>query len=298
MELFSFQRDGGSPLEGYISYRTNILYTVVLSERIGAVRFLSLPLVERSEKEIVQAIKHRVESLDDVKSCHQISVRMFGRRFDVDMHVSLDRNLKFEDVHKISSRVEREVRTLLPNARVTVHTEPVGTNKHDIWELVKNIAESSPGSRGVHNIHIQEVEGKTYLDFHLEVAASISLKQAHEIADQVEKKLKEANKTISGITVHIESASDIIQRELSETGTDIRGYVEDAAKHFTEIKDVQGIIVSRAGDGFHIVFKCFFDPNLSVEQTHAISTKLEESIRRAYPSVSRIDVHEEPYLKS
>jgi divalent metal cation (Fe/Co/Zn/Cd) transporter len=258
---------------------------------------VSVPLIERSEKEIAQAVKRRVESLNDVKNCHQISVRMLGRRYDVDMHVSLDRNLKFEDVHKIASNVEREVKTLIPNARVTVHTEPVGNNRHDIWKLVKEIAEGTPGSRGVHNIHIQEVEGKTYLDFHLEVAASISVKQAHEIADQVERKLKEANQIISGITVHIESASDIISRELTEVGTDLKEYIEDVSKRFPDIKDVQGIIVSKVGDGFHVVFKCFFDPNLSMGQTHAISNKLEEAIKNAYPSVSRIDIHEEPYLK-
>jgi divalent metal cation (Fe/Co/Zn/Cd) transporter len=258
---------------------------------------LSFPLIERSEKEIAKAIKRRVESLNDVRNCHQISVRMIGKRYDVDMHVSLDRNLKFEDVHRIASDVERKVRTLLPKARVTVHTEPVGSNRHDVWKLVRDMAEGEPGSRGVHNIHVQEVDGKIYVDFHLEVAAGITVKQAHEIADQVERKLKEANNSISGITTHIESASDIISRESTDAGTDIAGYIEDAAKHFSEIKDVQGIVVSRVGSGYHIVLKCLFDPSLSIEKTHAILNKLEETIKSTYPSVSRIDIHEEPYLK-
>ena len=115
--------------------------------------------------------------------------------------------------------LREKLRKILPNARVTVHTEPVGSNKHDIWRLVKDVAEGTPGSRDVHNIHIQEVDGKIYLDFHLEVAANITVKKAHEIADQVERKLKEADHRISGITVHIESASDIISRELTEIGT-------------------------------------------------------------------------------
>ena len=257
---------------------------------------MSLPLIERSEKEIANAIKRRVQSLNDVKNCHQISVRTIGKKYDVDMHVSLDRNLKFEEVHRIASNVEREVKTLLPNARVTVHTEPVGSNRHDLWRLVKDVAEGEPGSRGVHNIHVQEVDGKTYLDFHLEVAANIGVKQAHEIADQVERKIKEANNIISGITVHIESASDIISRESTEVGADIKRYIEDAARRFPEIKDVKGIIVSRVGYSFHVVLKCYFDPNLSMEQTHAVSNNFEEFIKNAYPNISRIDVHEQPYI--
>jgi divalent metal cation (Fe/Co/Zn/Cd) transporter len=257
---------------------------------------LPLPLVERSEKEIAKTIKKRVESLNDVKNCHQISVRVIGKNYEVSMHVSIDRNLRFEDVHKIASHAEEEVRTILPNARVTVHTEPVGRNTHDLSDLVKEVAEAAPGCRGVHNIHIQEVDGKTYLDFHLEVAANRTVKQAHEIADGVEKKLKEASQGISGITVHIESASDIVSRELTETGTEMRGYIEDAARGFTEIRDVQGIEIRRVGDGLHIILKCFFDPDLSIEQTHAISEKLEATIKGAYPNISRIDIHEEPYL--
>ena len=77
----------------------------------------------------------------------------------------------------------------------------------------------------------------------------------------------------------------------------MKWYIEDAAKHFPEIKDVQGIIISRVGDSLHIVLKCYFDPNISMEQTHAISNKLEEAIKNAYPKVDRIDIHEEPYLK-
>ena len=130
------------------------------------------------------------------------------------MHISLDSDLEFEAVHKIASGIEREVKSILPNARVTVHTEPVGGNKHNIWRLVKEVAEEVPGSRGVHNIHVQESDGKICLDIRLEVTANTTVKQTHEIADQIERKLKEANQKISEITIHMESASDIISREL------------------------------------------------------------------------------------
>jgi len=127
---------------------------------------LPLPLVERSEKEIGQMIKKQVEAIKEVKGSHQISVRMTGKRFHVRMHLLLDSNLKFEDVHKIASNVEREVNKVVPNARVTVHTEPVGSNRHNLRRMVKEIAESVPGSRCVHDIHIQKTGGKLCVDLH------------------------------------------------------------------------------------------------------------------------------------
>jgi divalent metal cation (Fe/Co/Zn/Cd) transporter len=222
---------------------------------------------------------------------------MVGKKYEVSLHVSLAGNLRFENVHKIASSVESEVKSILPNARVVVNTEPVGDPKKDIWKLVKDVTEEAPGSRDAHNVHIQEVDGKIYLDLHLEVAAGLTVKQAHQIADQVEKELKGADPRISGITVHLESASDIISRELTEVGAEIKSFIEDAAKRFPEIKDVRGIIISRVGEKLHAVFKCFFDSNLSMEQTHLISDKLEEIIKSAYPNISRIDIHEEPYLE-
>jgi divalent metal cation (Fe/Co/Zn/Cd) transporter len=253
-------------------------------------------LVERSEKEIASAIRKRVERLRDVRNCHQVSVRTIGSRFEVAMHVSLDTNLKFETVHEIASTVEKEVKKILPTARVTVHTEPVGRNKHDISRLVRDVAERTSGSRGVHNIHVQEVDGRTFLDFHLEVAADTTVKAAHEIADQVEGELKKADHTIAGITVHTESASDIVSKESVQATSDIEPYILDTAKGFPEIKGVQGIMIRRAGASLHIaITKCYFRPDITMEQAHAICNKIEKAIRTAYPNVERIDIHEEPY---
>lgn len=255
---------------------------------------MPLPLVERSEREIAADIKKRVERLQDVRSCHQVSVRMIGRRYDVIMHISLDNNLKFEDVHKIASEVETEVRSIIPNARVTVHTEPVGSNRNDLWKLIKNVAEGVSGSRGVHNIHIQEVDGKQYVDLHLEVAANMTVKEAHETADQVEKKLREANPKISEITVHVETASDQILRELTDGEVGMKWYIEHVARSFPEVKDVQRIEIRKIGDSLHLEFKCYFDPNISIQQAHIVSINIEKAIKSVYPNIERIDIHQEP----
>lgn len=255
---------------------------------------MPLPLVERSEKEIARIVKNRVEAMDDVKGCHRVTVRITGKRHDVDMHLSLDSSLTFEEVHKITSRVEREVKRVIPNARITVQTDPHGHRREDIRTLVKEIAERIPGSRGIHNIHIQKIAGKPCVDLHLEVAANTTVKQADEISDTIEKKLRAANPSISEITIHMESASDLLSRELEGGGTELKWYIEHAAKRFPEIKTVHGIRVRRLGDSLHLVFRCRFDPNLSMKQAHEVSTKFENAIKNAYPNIARIDVREEP----
>jgi divalent metal cation (Fe/Co/Zn/Cd) transporter len=258
------------------------------------VSYLPLPLVERSQKEIAQIIKRKVEAIKDVRSCHQLSVRITGKRLDVDMHISLDSNLRFEEVHKIASDVEREVKDNFPTARVTVHTEPFKSGRESLWKLVKEVAESVPGSRDVHNIHVQKIDGKLCVDLHLEVSANMTVEQAHEIADKVEGKLRTALPSIADITIHTESASDRIYRELTEVGTELRSHIEHLATSFPEIKSVHGITIRKVGDSQHLVLRGHFDPNINIKQAHEVVNKLEEAIRKAYPKIDRIDVQEEP----
>ncbi len=255
---------------------------------------MPLPLVERSEKEIAQIIKKKVEAIAAVKGYHQLNVRMTGKRFYVDMHVLLDKNLSFEDTHKIASNIEREVKEVIPNARVTIHTEPLGGSRESIWRLVRETTEGIPGSRGVHNIHIQEIDGKLCVDLHLEVSANMTVKQSHEVSEQVETKIKAAIPNISEVTVHMESASERISRELTGVETEMESFIEHVAERFPEIKHVHGIEIRRVGDNLHVVMQCHFDPTINMEKAHEISNNLEREIRSAYPRVARIDVHEEP----
>jgi divalent metal cation (Fe/Co/Zn/Cd) transporter len=255
---------------------------------------LPLPLVERSEKEIADTISKKVKAMKDVKSCDHLSVRMTGKRLYVEMNVSLDSSLRFVDAHKVALNIEREVKSIVPNARVVIHTEPYQGGAENIWALVKSTAEAVPGSRGVHNIHIQEIKGKLFVDLHLEVSANMTVEQAHDTSDVVERRVKAANPKIAEVIVHAESASDLISRELTGVETELESYIEHVARGFPEIKRVHGIEIRRAGDSLHVVLRCHFDRALTMKNAHDVSSRLEQAIRSTYPNVSRIDVHEEP----
>ena len=255
---------------------------------------LSIPLVGRSERDIIQAITKRVKAIKNVKECRQVNIHLTGKRSYVEMQLLLDSNTNLEDARKISLEIEREVEKILPDARVTIHTRPEGYEKENIWKFVKEAADSVPGSRGAHNIHIQKIGGKMYIDLHLEVSAEITVKQAHEVSEQVEKRIKSADPDVSEITVHMESASDLISRELMGVETELESFIEDAAKRFPEIKQVHDIKVRRIGNSLHVVLNCHFDPDTTMKKAHEISSRLENAIKDTYPDVKRIDIHEEP----
>ena len=256
---------------------------------------MPLPLVERSKKEITDVIKKRAESVEGVKGISQLDVRVSGKRLDINIRLLVKTNQKLENSHKIALNVEREVKKEFPASRIIVNTEPFGNGQKNVWKLVKDIAEGAPGSRGVHNIHIQRINDKLSVDMHLEVSSRLTVKQAHEVADQVENRIKLANPNIFEVTVHIESTSERVSREMSETETELEAYIVHLAEKFPEIKDVCNIEIRRVGDAVHLVLRCHFDANLSIQKAHDISSQLEKEIRTAYPKITRIDVHEEPF---
>lgn len=254
---------------------------------------MPVPMIERSQEEITQLIRKKVEAIKGVRNYDQLSARMTGKRFEVDMLVSLDDNLRFEDVHRIASKIESEVKAVVPNAIVTINTEPL-TGQKSIWKIVKQVAEQVPGSRDVHNIHVQYIDRKLCVDFHLQVSADMNVKQAHKVAEQVERKLRAASPSFSEIDIHIESASDRLSRELTGIDTGLQSYIEHAAKSFPEIKRVHRIKIHRIGESLHVDLRCHFDSSIKIGKADEIASELEKAIKREYPQIERVDIHEEP----
>ena len=255
---------------------------------------MPLPLIERSEEEVARIIRKKIDDIKEVKGYHQLTVRVTGKRVYVDMHALLDSNLSFENAHRIASNIESEVKQIVPNARITIHTEPVGSSRKDLWNLVKEVSDGVAGSRGVHNIHIQEINGKLCVDLHVEVSANMTVKQAHQVSEQIEQQIKTAEPDVSEVIVHLESASERVSRELTGVETELESYIEHVAEHFPKIKRVHGIEVRRIGETLHVVLRCHFDSDMTMAEVHEMSNSLEREIKAAYPSIARIDVHEEP----
>ena len=56
--------------------------------------------------------------------CHAVRIRQSGPNYFVDLHVILDGGQTLRAAHQITERVEEAVRSVLPDADVTVHPEP------------------------------------------------------------------------------------------------------------------------------------------------------------------------------
>lgn len=71
-------------------------------------------------------------------------------------------------------------------------------------KLIKEIANSTEGVRDSHMIRTRGTPSQIYVDLHITVDPSFSIDKAHDIGDEVEKRLKKSIPEIEDVVVHIE----------------------------------------------------------------------------------------------
>ena len=256
---------------------------------------MPLPLVERSPREISRLLRSRIEEVPAVRGIHNIEVRVTGKRLDITAHVLLDSTLEFEEVHRIVFEIEREIRrSIQRSARITVQTEPYGHAHRKMAALIAQIAEKIPGSRGVHNVHLQKIDGKWAADLRVEVSANLTVKQAHFVSAQIERDLRATIQDLTEITIHLESAADLVASELEGRGSELKWFVAHAAKRFPEIKAIHALHIRRSGDAYSLALKCKFDSDMTIKRAHEVSLRFAAAVKNAYPNIDRIDIQEEP----
>jgi cation diffusion facilitator family transporter len=98
----------------------------------GIVVFVSFRLGARTVQALLDAapggaaerVKTVVEEVQGVHDCHAVRIRNSGPFYFVDLHVLLDGSLTLEAAHGLTEVIEEKVRTVLPEADITVHPEP------------------------------------------------------------------------------------------------------------------------------------------------------------------------------
>ena len=255
---------------------------------------MPIPLVERSDKEMARRIRRRIGSLEEVAECKEVTIGFTRKKPNIHFHVVLNGNPGFEETHIICSRIDREVRDLVANARVVIHSEPTNTrDTAEVWMLVKKMADSEPGSRGVQNIHLKRIEENLGVDLKLQLGDMMTRDNSSEIEQNLLQNLKVADSRISEVVVHRDSVSHLVFSEQWGHGTELASYVDHLAKRFPELVWVGPLTSKRTTDGLHFVQREAFKPGTSTDEISRISSELSAALKNAYPEIARAEILEE-----
>jgi len=98
----------------------------------GIVVYISVQLGRRTIEALLDSapsglgdqVKSAVEGISGVINSHQIRIRHSGPRMFMDIHILVDGERSTRETHALTEEVERVIQGLVPEADITVHTEP------------------------------------------------------------------------------------------------------------------------------------------------------------------------------
>ncbi|MCG6656669.1 cation transporter [Halomonas campisalis] len=99
----------------------------------------------------------------------------------------------------------------------------------DAQQQMHEMACSVPGVRGVHDLRTRQSAGHAMVDLHVVVAPRISVSEAHEIGNEVSRRLRRSYPALSDVTFHIDPEDDEGEGDPSRfPGLPLRPEVEQA----------------------------------------------------------------------
>lgn len=253
-------------------------------------------LLDRAPEGLPQKISELVGQVDGVLSTHQVRVRRSGPRIFVDMRVDVARNLPFEHAHAIAEAVESKIRSISPGADVVVHTEPCASERESITEQTRMVVIRN--SLDAHNIMVQEIAGKVCLYLHLEVDDHLSLREAPDTANRIEREVREEIAGISLVDIHIEPRTMRMGYGLDVTAREalLAEKIRATTDRIVGSPCCRDVRLRRQGDFLAASLCCTFDDDVSITQAHHIATHIETRLQVQMPCLERVLVHAEPKI--
>ena len=193
------------------------------------------------------------------------------------------------------SGVARAVGREFPNAETTINTEPRALDNETVLERVMVIARNL--ALAVHHVTVHAIEGRLSVSLDIEVDGSLPFSRAHDIADGLERAVREDLGSEVEVETHIEplQVSGIAGADARpERVAAVENELKSCAMRLGSVREVHDVRVRETADGEIVNFHAFVDPALSVANVHEKIDDLERALRERFPAIKRVIGHAEP----
>jgi divalent metal cation (Fe/Co/Zn/Cd) transporter len=238
-------------------------------------------------------ILERIGAVEGVLEVDRVRIRRAGNRYFADVSVGLSRNLTFQRSEQIADEVTARVHQVLPDADVMVHSVPRARRSENIFDRIRAVA--TRHNFNVHDVSVQDLNGKIHVEQHLELDEQLSMKQAHDEVTRLETEMRNDVPEISTILTHIESEPATIERGeqiVQEPGLELR--FKRIMKEFPEIIDIHEFQFKTIRDRLYVSCHCTLPDDMPLSRVHDVQTALEIRFKQDAPELFRVLIHPEP----
>ncbi|MGQ9539249.1 MAG: cation transporter dimerization domain-containing protein [Candidatus Bathycorpusculaceae bacterium] len=134
-------------------------------------------------------------STEGVSKVGNLRVRKAGAKTFVEATIQVPDYMSLEESHRVASRVEENLKRFLGDAETLIHVEPLEKGMLT-KKLVEKLAADVKGVREVHEVNVVYAHNKLYIILHAYVDPTLSVRQAHELAEKIEENLTRKLKTL------------------------------------------------------------------------------------------------------
>ncbi len=251
-------------------------------------------LMDRAPADAADAARQAISAILPPVDLRRLRMRQAaGRHFaDVVIGVSVDAGIR--QGHAAADAVERAVQAALPEADVVVHVEPEEAGGA-VRERAHAAALGVPRVREVHNVTAVALETGTELSLHLKLPADLSLEEAHAIAEQVERTIREEVPEVVSVQTHLEPLAEEAEGTRLPAG-DVADEQELVLRIVREeiAAEPRELRFLHTDEGLVAYLTLAVGGATSLAEAHASASRIEERIRRERPEIADVIVHTEP----
>lgn len=160
-------------------------------------------------KEFVEKL---VGKFKDVKGIHDINISHHDGKIYIILHVQVDPSTPISEAHELADRIEETIRRNMSNVEnIFVHIEPSNIelnrghvlDEKEVEALTQAATEKHGGKIRVKRVISYTADGKRYINIECSLSEETSVKEAHEMATEIEEAIKnKASETV--VSVHME----------------------------------------------------------------------------------------------
>src|ERR1700676_1859967 len=176
-----------------------------------------------------------IRSVPGVVDVERLRVRMVGSTHFIDAIVKVPRTFPIDRVEEIKRKAQAAVAKVLDDADLTFTAVPVARDNESVRERIMVIARNS--GLAIHHVTVHDLGGKLTVSIDLEVDGDMTLTAAHDIAQELERNIREEFGDVE-VDTHIEPlepelpvGADAAPDRVETIKTALSGFAADGAIH-------------------------------------------------------------------
>ena len=246
-------------------------------------------LMDRAPSAAEDAARAAIAELDPPVELRRLRVREAGGAHFADVVIGIAPGAAVGQGHAAADRVEDALRERLPEADVVVHVEPRDADA-ELRERALAAALGVPSVRELHNLAILDVDGRVEVSLHLKLPGDITLDDAHDVAEEVERAILAAVPEVEDVRTHLEPLSEAVAAHPVDVdpATIERVVREETGSGPRELRFV------RTDEGLVAFLTLALSGNETLADAHARASAVEERVRQAVPEIADVVIHTEP----